>query len=106
MQNDHQGLLIRGLVTDLFLHNKLKTTIKRAKLVKTKAEKLITYSKTHDTVLTIRKLNSFLLNQKASKIIIEELLPKYKDRSSGHVTMTNAGYRAGDAAPVCYLELI
>ncbi len=106
MQSDHRLLLIRGLVTDLFLHSKIKTTLKRAKITSSEAEKLITYVKKHNPLLAIRKLKSYLLNEEASKNILEKSTKNYKNTTAGFTRITKAGYRSGDNAEVCYLELI
>ena len=106
MAPDRKALLIRNLVTDLFLHGKIKTTTKRAKMTQQKAEKIITFAKTHTEMQTIRELKSFLLSEVASKRIIQEFLPKYKEQNSGFVRLINGGFRKGDSAEISYIELI
>ncbi len=106
MPTHERVLLIKNLVTDLITHGKIKTTEKRAKLVVTHIEKLITYAKTHTKLIALRRAKTFLTTESASKKLLDELVTKYKDLSSGFVRVTGAGFRAGDSAPVCYIELI
>src|SRR3989339_436513 len=104
MANDHRVLLVKNLVTDLIENGKLKTTEKRAKIIQSELEKLITYAKTHNQLMIIRRLKQVILTESASKKFLEEIFPKYKEQKSGFVRIINAGYRAGDAAILCYIE--
>lgn len=106
MPTHERVLLLKNLVTDLITHGKIKTTEKRAKLVVSEIEKLITFTKNHDQIISLRKAKSYLTTEIASRKLLDELSPKYKDINSGFVRVTGAGFRSGDSAPVCYIELI
>jgi large subunit ribosomal protein L17 len=104
MQNKHSELLIRNIVTDLCTHGKIKTTLKRAKIVSSEIERLISFAKKNNKMLAIRKLNTFLLNKEASNNLMSKILPKFEKTSSGFTRIIKTGFRAGDCATVCYIE--
>lgn len=102
----HLNAMLRNLATSILLYEKVKTTKAKAKLVKPIVEKLIASSKKKAPMNAYRELDSYLLDKNASKKMVQEIAPRYKDRSSGFVRMTNLGFRAGDAAPMVQLELV
>lgn len=102
----HLDAMLRNLATSVILYEKIKTTQAKAKLVKPIVEKLITASKGKSKMNAYRTLNAYLFDTNASKKLMNELAPRYKDKSSGCVRITKLGFRAGDAAPVVQLELV
>lgn len=101
----HRTSLIRNLVTSLVLYESMETTLAKAKEVKTFIDTMIPRAKKGDLNAT-RYLNSVLFDKNAVKKVVDELVPRYTDRSSGFVRIYKTGFRLGDMAPKARIELI
>jgi len=102
----HRVALLRNLAMNVIIHEKIKTTRTKAKAAQPFVERLIGIGKKENKLHVIRELNKLVNHESASKKIMEVLADKYKDRSSGYTRITKAGFRAGDNAPMVYLELV
>ncbi|MFC1514522.1 50S ribosomal protein L17 [Candidatus Omnitrophota bacterium] len=96
--------LIRCLVRSLFIHERIKTTPRKAKVTSSKAERLITLAKRGD-LASKRLAFSFLQDHRLVKKLFEEIAPRFKDTPGGCTRMMNLGFRKGDGAKVALLEL-
>jgi large subunit ribosomal protein L17 len=93
------------MACSLFEHEVIKTTVPKAKELKKVAEPLITLAKS-DSVAN-RRLAFARMGSKASVgKLFSELGPRYQDRPGGYTRILKAGFRAGDAAPMAYIELV
>ncbi len=97
--------LFRSLVTDLFRHERIKTTEAKAKAVRADAEQLITLAKRGD-VHARRTAQRTILDKKVAAKLFETLGPRYKDRAGGYTRILRLGPRQGDAAEMVLLELV
>ncbi len=97
--------LFRSLITDLFRHERIKTTEAKAKAVRADAEQLITLAKRGD-VHARRTAQRTILDKKVAAKLFETLGPRYKDRPGGYTRMYKLGPRQGDAAEMVLLELV
>ncbi len=97
--------LFRNLMTELFRHDRIKTTEAKAKAVQAEAEKLITIAKRGD-VHARRQVASVLTDPDVSKRLVDEVAPRYKERPSGYTRVLHLGVRVGDGAPVVLLALV
>ena len=86
-------------------HVRVKTTVSKAKEVKTMVEKLITMGKAGD-LNSRRVVISQLSNKQISYKLFNEIGPKYADRPGGYTRIIHIGPRQGDAAEMVYLELV
>ena len=102
----HADAIKRNLVTSIILHERVKTTAKRAAVVMPMVEKLITTAKTKDKVSAIRNINEVVLDKNACRKIMEVLKDRYKERSSGYTRAIKYKNRAGDNAPMVVVELL
>ncbi len=102
----HLDSMLRNLMTSIVLYEKVKTTKGKAKMAKSAVEILIASAKKQTPASAMRSLNSTLMDPNASKKVVQELVARYKDRSSGFVRVTPLGFRPGDSAPVVQIELI
>lgn len=102
----HRKSLMRNLAMNVIIHEKVKTTEAKAKAVAPFVEKLINVGKKEDKLHVIRELDRLVNHESCARKIIEQLIDKYKDRSSGYTRLTKAGFRAGDNAPMVYIELV
>ncbi len=97
--------LFRGLITDLFRHERIKTTEAKAKAVRGDAEQLITLAKRGD-VHARRTAQRTVLDKDVAEKLFKTLGPRYKDRPGGYTRILKLGPRQGDAAEMVFLELV
>lgn len=98
--------MIRNLATSLILFETIDTTLGKAKDVKIYTERIISSCKRQEGLNAIRKASTVFFDKNATKKIIDELLPRYKDRQSGFITSFKIKNRAGDNSEVMRLELM
>jgi len=97
--------LLRSLATSLILHEKIKTTQAKAKVIRPFAEKLITKGKKND-LFARRALKKVLYKESAVKKVLEVLSPRYKERRGGYTRIIKLGARKGDAAKMAIIEFV
>lgn len=102
--------LIRDLATQLIMHERIETSVTKAKEVRRTAEKLITLAKKGDlnsariAEKTVRDLK--IDDTYAMKKLFTELGPRYQDRNGGYTRIYKIGPRRGDACPMAIIELV
>ena len=101
----HRRATLRNLVTNLFEHGRITTTLTRAKAARPVAEKIITLGK-RDTLHARRQAAAYILTRDATKKLFGEIAPKFADRPGGYTRIIHAGIRVGDGAKVAILELV
>jgi large subunit ribosomal protein L17 len=104
-QPDHRRAVLRSLVTNLFEHGRITTTLTRAKAARPVAEKMITLGK-RDTLQSRRQAASYLLVPAVTQKLFSEIAPKFGDRAGGYTRIIHAGNRVGDNARVAILEIV
>ena len=97
--------LMRSLVTSLVEHERIKTTLPKAKELRRHAEPLITLAKT-DSVANRRLAFARLRSDEAVGKLFNELGPRYAARPGGYIRIMKCGLRTGDKAPMAYVELV
>lgn len=102
----HAWQLQRNLVTSLVLHEQVRTTRKRARVIQPMFDKLITLAKTKESFNAIREINTVVTDKNASKKIMEVLVKRFAKRSSGYTKVTPAGARKGDGASLVDLMVL
>ena len=103
--SDSRRAMLRAMVTYLFEKGKIETTVTRAKEVRAVAEKMITLGK-QDSLHTKRQIYAFITKEDVAKKLIDEIGPKYADRSGGYTRIIRIGARRGDAAEMAVIELV
>lgn len=106
LKRDPRRLMLGNLATSLMIHEKIQTTQAKAKAVQPLIDELINGAKKKDKRLAIRSLNSVLHSELASRKVMEELIKRYAERTSGYTRITPIKFRAGDAAPIVQIELV
>ena len=101
----HRKAMFRNMVSSLVEHELIKTTLPKAKELRSYAEPLITLSKV-DSVANRRLAFDRLRNKATVGKLFGELGPRYQDRPGGYLRIMKCGYRAGDKAPMAYVELV
>lgn len=102
---EHRRALFSNLTAALILHEQIKTTLPKAKDLRSVIEKLITKAK-KDTVANRRYAFSFLRNKELVKKLFEVLGKRYLKRPGGYTRVLKAGFRFGDSAPMAFIELV
>ena len=97
--------LMRGLVSSLVEHERIKTTLPRAKYVRRFAEKAITIGKKGNLASRRLLLSRYPDKNTVSKIM-DELAGRFKSRPGGFTRIIKLGPRAGDKADMAYLEFV
>ncbi len=101
----HRRATLRALVTNLFEHGRITTTLTRAKAARPVAEKMITLGK-RDTLQSRRQAASYIMPPAITQKLFSEIAPKFSDRAGGYTRIIHAGHRVGDNAKVAILELV
>lgn len=101
----HRKAMFRNMSNSLFENEIIKTTVPKAKELRRVAEPLITLAK-EDSVAHRRQAFDRLRDSDAVKKLFTELGPRYVDRPGGYLRILKCGFRAGDNAPMAYVELV
>lgn len=102
---DHRKAMMRALVTFLLENGKIETTVTRAKEVKAMTEKMITLAKVNN-LHNYRQAMAYITKEDVVKKLFDEIAPKYAEKNGGYCRITKTGFRRGDAAEMCIIELI
>ena len=103
--SSERSSLLANLSISLITHKKIETTYAKAKEVRKYIEKLVTTAK-NNNLQAQRKILKVIKNRRASKILFEEISPKYLERNGGYTRIVKTGFRKGDAAPLAVIEFI
>jgi large subunit ribosomal protein L17 len=101
----HRLALYRNLVTDLLRHEKVHTTLAKARAIQPIAEKVLTLGKV-DTVHHRRMAAAQLYDAKIVQKLFDVLGPRFAERPGGYTRVLRIGQRIGDAAEVAVIELV
>jgi large subunit ribosomal protein L17 len=98
--------LYRNLIVAVLRYEQIRTTEARAKEVRGQVERMITLAK-DGSLASRRRIVAELPNEPlVIDKLMNEIAPKYGDRTSGYTRVVKLGQRAGDAAPIVQLELV
>src|SRR5579862_9700231 len=97
--------LLKGLVTSVIEHERVITTIPKAKAVQPLVEKMITLAK-RDTLHSRRQAAAFLETPAAVQKLFDKLGTRFGQRSGGYTRVVRLGFRKGDGAEQAMLELV
>ncbi len=97
--------MFRNMAGSLLRHELIKTTLPKAKELRRVAEPLITLAK-EDSIHHRRLAFARLRDKEAVGKLFTELGPRYSERPGGYLRILKCGFRAGDAAPMAYVELV
>jgi large subunit ribosomal protein L17 len=97
--------MFRNMAVSLIEHEVIKTTLPKAKELRRVAEPLITLAK-EDSVANRRLAFSRTRSKEAVGKLFTEIGPRYAERPGGYTRILKCGFRAGDAAPMAFIELV
>jgi large subunit ribosomal protein L17 len=103
--HEHRRALLRNLVTSLFLHERIETTVAKAKEARRVAERMITFAKRGD-ISARRHVDSYVFDPAATRKLFDTIAPWYKERAGGYTRIIRIGRRLGDAGEMVIFELV
>ena len=103
--SSHRKALLANLSVSLIMHKRIKTTVAKAKALRKYVEPLINRAK-DDTTHSRRIVFSYLQNKEAVTELFREISQKIANRPGGYTRILKLGARVGDAAEMCYIELV
>jgi large subunit ribosomal protein L17 len=101
----HRKAMFKNMAVSLFEHELIRTTLPKAKELRSYAEPLITLAK-NDTVANRRLAFARTGSKVAVGKLFNDLGPRYSTRPGGYVRILKCGFRPGDNAPMAYVELV
>lgn len=101
----HRKALLKNMSIALIENGKIETTVEKAKELRAHFEKLITTARKGD-LNAHRTIFATLQSKEATKKIVEEIAPEYKDRNGGYTRIVKTRVRRGDAASMAFIELV
>ena len=101
----HRAAMLSNMAISLIMHKRITTTLANAKELKKFVEPLITKSK-EDTTNSRRVVFSYLQNKEAIIELFKEISVKVAERPGGYTRIIKLGTRLGDAAEMCFIELV
>jgi len=102
--SSHRIAMMRNLAASLIEHEIVKTTVEKGKELRRFLEPLITKSKV-DTLHNRRQVISELNSKTVASKLFSDLGPRFSETSGGYLRVIKAGFREGDKADMCYVEL-
>jgi large subunit ribosomal protein L17 len=103
--SSHRKAMFKNMAASLIKHELIRTTLPKAKELRRVAEPLITLAKA-DSVANRRLAFARLRDKVAVGKLFVELGPRYRERKGGYLRILKCGMRAGDNAPMAYVELV
>ena len=101
----HRKAMLSNMACSLIEHKRINTTVAKAKALRGYVEPLITKAKT-DSTHSRRTVFSYLQSKDAVSELFREVAPKVADRPGGYTRIIRTGYRLGDNAEMCMIELV
>ena len=101
----HRKAMLRNMVTSLLEHERIVTTVPKAKEARRMAEKMITLGKRGD-LHARRQAMAYIRSKDIVAKLFDEISAQYADRQGGYTRIIRTGTRSGDAAPMAIVELV
>ncbi len=97
--------LLRSMAMSLFQHERIQTTVPKAKEVVRMVEHVITLAK-KEGVNAHRNVAAYVHQKEVQKKIFDVLVPRYQSKQGGYTQIIRNGWRSGDAAPIAVVRLL
>ncbi len=101
----HRVAMLRNMATSLFEHERIVTTVEKAKELRPVAEKMITLAKRGD-LHARRQALSYIRSKAVVDKLFTDIKDKFEDRKGGYTRILRTGVRQGDAANMAIIELV
>lgn len=103
--SSHRKAMFKNMAVSLFTHGLIKTTLPKAKSLRSVVEPLITLAKV-DSVANRRLAFARLRDKAIVGKLFKEIGPKNLTRPGGYIRILKCGFRTGDTAPMAYIQLV
>jgi large subunit ribosomal protein L17 len=103
--NSHRQAMLKNMAVSLILNKRINTTVAKAKALRKYVEPIVTRSK-EDTMQNRRMAFTYLQDKEAVKELFGVISGKVADRPGGYTRIIKTGFRLGDAAEMCMMELV
>lgn len=103
--SEHRKAMLRNMVTSLFEHERIVTTVPKAKEARRIADKMITLAKRGD-LHARRQAAAYIQSREVVSKLFDAISTQFAERQGGYTRIIQTGTRAGDAAPMAILELV
>ncbi len=103
--SSHREAMFKNMAASLFRHEQIKTTLPKAKELRRVAEPLITLAK-QSSVANRRLAFARLRDREIVGKLFDDIAPRFEDRPGGYLRILKCGNRAGDNAPMAYVQLV
>jgi large subunit ribosomal protein L17 len=104
-KSEHRKAMLSNMAASLILHKRIQTTVAKAKALKKYVEPLLTRAK-EDTTHNRRTVFNYLGDKKPVIELFSTVSDKISNRPGGYTRIIKLGNRAGDAAEICFIELV
>lgn len=104
-KSQHRHATLSNMAASLIFHKRINTTLAKAKALKKYFEPLVTRSKS-DTTHSRRMAFRYLRNKEAVVALFRDVAPKVGERNGGYTRILKTGFRQGDNANTCFIELV
>lgn len=104
-KSEHRKAMLSNMACSLIEHKRISTTVAKAKALRVFVEPLITKSKT-DSTHSRRTVFSYLKSKEVVAELFRDVAPKVAGRPGGYTRIIRTGYRLGDNAEMCMIELV
>lgn len=104
-KSEHRKAMLSNMANSLIEHKRITTTVAKAKALRGYVEPLITKSK-NDSTHSRRTVFSYLKNKEAVSALFRDVAPKVATRNGGYTRIIRLGFRLGDNAEMCMIELV
>jgi len=101
----HRKAMLSNMANSLLEHKRINTTLAKAKALRVYVEPLLTKAK-NDTINSRRQVFSYLQNKYTVTELFRDIAPKIADRPGGYTRIIKTGFRLGDNAEMCMIELV
>jgi len=101
----HREAMLGNMAMSLFKYRIIKTTDAKAKALRPLVDRLISMGK-KDTLAAKRQVAKTIKQKEIFKLLFEEIIPQFTDRTSGFTRVVKIGIRKGDGAPLSVVELL
>ncbi|MCQ2207797.1 MAG: 50S ribosomal protein L17 [Paludibacteraceae bacterium] len=104
-KHSHRKAMLANMAISLIMHKRINTTVAKAKALRVYVEPLLTKAK-EDSTNSRRVVFSYLQNKDAVTELFREVSQKIANRNGGYTRIIKTGLRLGDAAEMCFIELV
>lgn len=104
-ESSHRRAMLRNMATSLMLHERIETTLPKAKELRGIVDRMITLGKRGD-LHARRMAASYLFDDAAVKKVFSDLADRFKDRPGGYTRILKTGFRFGDGANLATMEFV